>query len=647
MLLLASLVLATALPQNTTQVGSINQQSSGPCAYNAAAVQGPSTVIIICPGIEPGTLRRLKEFLAKQSQTSKQTTNQLNSAEDWRRKFELLEGELVSARIWEGQSRAAWEDIRVGDFDKAESELVGLEQQNSTNPDRLAEVHYSLGLLHQLQFDYPKSFAGYASAYRYRPDKFALCYGESLLMQGKFSESEPILQTALIHLKDLEKTTVPETYTVTMAVALNDIANAYNFRNRVKEAEEYYEQAISRWRSLTRAHSGVYETDLAIGLNNLGALYDNTDRVREAERCLKESQAILERRANANATGYEQWLAMTLENLGSVYEDLYSHDNSEQSFEDAKRCFERSIKIRQALASSHDFVFAPSIAETLNNLGNLYHDADKLEDAERVYNQALEVAQRVTDIAPYHKWLVGMVLSNLGFLYLAEKRDFEAEHMDSDLGPHPKKPQGGDPYLQKAESAFLKSLTVYQELAKAEPAAYQKNVSAELDGLSSVYCEMQRANECMAKQVEALTIDLEAATSNPNIWSYHRDVALGLKRLAVLEWNSGMLKEAEKSFNQAVDVLQRLPDDERMINKQSLGHALFELENFYWSTNQMDQAAATTEQLISIYTALAKLNPGEYEGAIKFERNQLEQIRKRAKPKEQQPSASPPTTPNP
>jgi tetratricopeptide (TPR) repeat protein len=627
MLILVALAAAIASPPQSMQTGAVNQKSSGPCTYNAAAVQGSSTVIIICPGLDSGPTRVLNERLAKQNQELTHTLNTLITAEEWRRKYQSLVDENVSLGLWTGQNRRITEFLNAGEFDKAKSLLAGLIQEYATDSDHLADIYYTLGLLGQLQFDPKSALDNFELAYRYRPDKYALAYGEALLMQGKHSQSESVLETALSHLQDLVKLS-PAKHTPALAVALNDVANAYTFNNKLEKAEQFYKKAVDIRRSLSRSNPRLYEMDLGITLTNLGSLYGDTDRPTEALRYFQEALAIYDRAAKIPNSGYEQWLAMTQENMGNTYDDLYTQTGKGETFNKAKEFMERSIRIRESLSKSRPLVFAPSIAQTLNNLANLYKFNDQLDEAKNTYERASVVAQKAADINPADRWIIAMILSNTGDLYLDFKMKLELQHFAERVKGQ--QILGTQEYLKKAESSFVESLTIYEELAKAEPRSYRKEVSIQLLGLSRVYDEMGRSEDAFAKEMEALQIAVELANDNPDIASYQRDASLELRSVAGRFWKRGWLDRAEQSYRQAIKTVENLPKDENRHNEQALAEALTDFINFLSETNRIEEILEMERRLIVVYSDIVTVDP-EYKWVLEEAHKNLADLEKQSK----------------
>lgn len=122
----------------------------------------------------------------------------------------------------------------------------------------------------------------------------------------------------------------------------------------------------------------------------------------EASATLTETLALAQRNHQA------QWVAVLRTNLGNTY--LH-----------AGRYAEAEIALTNSVAWSlqHGGTDAADVASALDNLGSLYYEAGQLAHAGKLLRQALDVLkQNGAKGEP-----LGIVLNNLGAVYLAERKD--------------------------------------------------------------------------------------------------------------------------------------------------------------------------------------------------------------------------------
>jgi len=84
---------------------------------------------------------------------------------------------------------------------------------------------------------------------------------------------------------------------------------------------------------------------------------------------------------------------MTQNNLGALYTDL-------ERFEEAERAYEEALEIRKELADQNPEAYNSYVATTQNNLGVLYWKLKRFEEAERAFEEALEIYKELADKNP-------------------------------------------------------------------------------------------------------------------------------------------------------------------------------------------------------------------------------------------------------
>ncbi len=92
-------------------------------------------------------------------------------------------------------------------------------------------------------------------------------------------------------------------------------------------------------------------------------------------------------------------VALTLNNLGNVY-------SNQGKWQEAITAFEQSLQIKRQLGDVH------GVAQTLNNLGNVYRQQGHWQEAIAAYEQSLQIKRELGDVHGE-----GQTLANLGLLY--------------------------------------------------------------------------------------------------------------------------------------------------------------------------------------------------------------------------------------
>jgi serine/threonine-protein kinase len=197
---------------------------------------------------------------------------------------------------------------------------------------------------------------------------------------------------------------------------------------RPAEAEAAYKRALAAREALARQRPADADlaADLAATHNALGVLYYAAGRMRDAGDAFGLSLAAFEgpARAHPGVARYRHGVASQQFNLALVLRETgRSHE--------AKEAFEAVLKLREAIA--RDF---PKELEVRRNLVFshaelallLFRDLHEPKDAEAAYLRALELARKLArdNPVPLYQGDVAKILNNLGILYQQTDRVDEA-----------------------------------------------------------------------------------------------------------------------------------------------------------------------------------------------------------------------------
>src|SRR5208282_3137970 len=142
-----------------------------------------------------------------------------------------------------------------------------------------------------------------------------------------------------------------------------------------------------------------------------------------------------------------------LPDVAATLNDLGILDSDQNRIQNARKEFEEALKTYRELAHKEPDIYLRYVAITLNNLGILEGTPSRLEEALKIYR---ELAQKERETyLPY----LPMTLNNLGFIDSAENRPVEA---------------------RKEVSEALK---IYRELAQKDPETYLSHVANTLNNL--------------------------------------------------------------------------------------------------------------------------------------------------------------------
>lgn len=202
--------------------------------------------------------------------------------------------------------------------------------------------------------------------------------------QDRYPKAETMFRTAL----QLREKYLPAS-DVDLAYSQNNLAEVYRVEGRDLDARGLMERAVRNLRTFHADAPGV-----PIILTNFAIVLCRFNQAEKAEELLRSALSIYEVR---NQTGSRDY-GITLNNLGEVLE-------LKRNFGDAAPFYEQAIAVfdRMGQAGRTD------LAATLANAGELYQRMDRMDDADRAEQRALDLLHPGGDVL-----LRAQILQNLG-----------------------------------------------------------------------------------------------------------------------------------------------------------------------------------------------------------------------------------------
>jgi tetratricopeptide (TPR) repeat protein len=259
-----------------------------------------------------------------------------------------------------------------------------------------------------------------------------------------------------------------------------------------------------------KEQNGVRDSSLATLYFSLGQVYDRRLKHGEYQDYKQEQELAIEYFSKAielqEELGLEKNLANSLNNLAELYRE-------QGRYAEAEPLYHQALELRKRLlGESH-----PDFANSLNNLANLYNYQGRYSEAEPLYLQALELRKRL--LGESHPD-VASSLNNLAILHNYQGRYTEAEPL----------------YLQALE--LRKRL-----LGESHP-----GVAQSLYNLAGLYYYQGRYAEAEPLYLQALELRQRLLGES------HPDVASSLNNLAGLYYYQGRYAEAEPLYLQALEI---------------------------------------------------------------------------------------------
>ncbi|MEO1415204.1 MAG: tetratricopeptide repeat protein [Bacteroidota bacterium] len=273
--------------------------------------------------------------------------------------------------------------------------------------------------------------------------------------------------------------------------------------------------------------------------------------------------------------------ANLLNNLGLVYDDL-------NRYEEAIATYQEALKIRRPLAKQNPQRFQPDLAQTLNNLGVVYDDLTRYEEAIATYQEALKIRRPLAKQNPQRfQPDLAHTLNNLGLVY-------------DDLTRY-----------EKAIATYQEALKIYRPLAKQNPQRFQPDLAQTLNNLGNIYYDLTRYEKAIATYQEVLKIYRPLAKQNPQ--RFQPDLANTLNNLGVVYQKLTRYEKAIATYQEALKIRRPLAKQNPQRFQPDLANTLNNLGVVYQKLTRYEEAIATYQEALKIYRPLAKQNPQRFQ----------------------------------
>lgn len=293
--------------------------------------------------------------------------------------------------------------------------------------------------------------------------------------------------------------------TVTDALERNPLV-VKSFRSGQKYEKEYkFKEAIKVYEKCLHDLS-IPEED-KIGFNILiGNCYYFLSKLNQAEKHFKESLNSLKRAENKITKLPAK--STTLGNMGNIYHNLGKPD-------EALEYYQQALEINRKLG------YEQGAAYNLNNIGTLYNELGKHNEALKCQEEALEISRKFKD-----EQAIANSLANIGTIY-------------TDSG--------------KPEEA----LKLFQEAIEIN----KKNKYQE--GIANVFNNIGLAHSNLRETEQALNYYQKALKINEKI-GYKEGVATNLGNIGLIYITLGKSKEALKYYQEALEVFIHMNAEPRI-----------------------------------------------------------------------------------
>ncbi|MEM9265723.1 MAG: tetratricopeptide repeat protein [Cyanobacteria bacterium P01_F01_bin.13] len=233
--------------------------------------------------------------------------------------------------------------------------------------------------------------------------------------------------------------------------------------------------------------------------------------------------------------------------------------NQHAQYKDAEQLFRRAITLNRRLFGEEH----PDVAQSLNDLAELYYHQGHYSEAEPLYQEALKMRKQL--LSEEHPD-VATSLNNLAALY---------------------KNQG---HYSEAEKLYQKALAMRKQLLSEE----HPDVANSLNNLATLYYHQGRYSEAESLYQEAIAIQTHS------LGEKHPDMATSLNNLAGLYYKQGQYQKAEPLYQDVLELRIQLLGEEH----PSVASSLNNLAGLYYKQEQYEKAEPLYNQALTVYKQL-------------------------------------------
>lgn len=365
-----------------------------------------------------------------------------------------------------------------------------------------------------------------------------------------------------------------------------------NFQNDQQKIQQEYEEKLQQLEASARDKANLAEMQQEL-LNAKNAQIAELEKKYETLLAQKEEwakQFAEYDQATATDEMYKEALRLFQENK---LDDAIAVLDDAKIQADLQRAQTQAANRYRLKAQSYVAKFDFANAETYyqkaidadpKNIKNINEFASYLEE-QNSYLKAIFLCEKALLVVKNDLDLA-RILNNLGVLY-EEMNQFYA-----------------------GEVVYQRALSIYEELAIANPQTYEADIVGVLNNLGILYRLQKRFCESIAILQRALKISENSKTEDTQI--YQRYLAMTLNNLGNLYSDIAYYDDAIEAFQKAITVYEKLTISGSNYQSDIAG-GLNNLGILYENLNLPEEAVSVYERALSIRVALASKNPQAYE----------------------------------
>jgi len=284
-----------------------------------------------------------------------------------------------------------------------------------------------------------------------------------------------------------------------------------------------------------------YEIDLARDYDKLGLFQQKIGKIKESLESHRIADSfykpLVDKDKDKKDAILQSNYASNLDNWGLMELGI-------GKFKDAKTHYNESLKIRESLAldktNPNESQYKHLLANTYNNLGDLYRKTEDFGEAEKSYRLALDIYDKLGQKdSKEQKYQNGLAASKMGLGILFQ-----------DAGN-----------MKEANNYIDQAVQIYKQLNKdhSKILKYQGYTSISQNHDGNARFDENRAE---AKKIYTEAVEIQERLKNDfsNMPEYQDALASSYGNLANVESQNGKLADAVESYNKAIAIQKKLKE---------------------------------------------------------------------------------------
>jgi len=302
--------------------------------------------------------------------------------------------------------------------------------------------------------------------------------------------------------------------------------------------------------------------------------------------------------------------ATILNNLGMFY-------NANQKMSEAEKAFNEALNIQIELSKKSPNALLSGVIIILNSIAPIQSELEK--DNYKMLNNRMVLAKNpdafLSDLPPF---MAFWELAIKQKLYEAQRLyDNSKQRADKDsdsllpkmastlnnLGNH----YSANNIMSEAEKAYNEALSIRRQLAAKDPDAFLSDLSNTLNSLGVFYSDIQKMSEAEKAYNEALSIRRQLAAKDPDAFLPY--VANTMNNMGNYYSDIQKTSEAEQAYDEALSIRRQLAAKNPDAFLPYVANTLNNMGNYYSNNNRIPDAEKVYCEALNHFRKLATKNP--------------------------------------